>query len=183
MLPLTLCSFFQTWSSSFAEVCDLTEPPLSSVALNVEKGGYDAAELLDHLMSGEKIATRNIIVEPTQVIARRSTDVLAIEDTMVSEAVQFIRQNAKRAIQVSDAVAAVAVSRRSLEQRFRRILGRSINHEIRRVERVARMLLETNRSIGQIALDLGYPGIDHIARHFRAEKGVSPVAYRKLYRS
>jgi LacI family transcriptional regulator len=164
-------------------VCDLTEPPLSSLALNVEKGGYEAAELLDHLMSGKKITTDSIIVEPTQVVGRQSTDVLAIEDRLVSEALQFIRNNAKRTIQVADVVAVARVSRRSLEQRFRKILGRSINHEIRRVrvEQVARILIETNKSIGQIALDLGYPGVDHIARYFRAEKGISPAAYRKLH--
>jgi len=166
-------------------VCDLTEPPLSSVALNIEKGGYEAAELLDHLMSGKKIATRKIIVEPMRVVGRQSTDVLAIEDPMVSEALRFIRGNAKRAIQVSDVVAAVAVSRRGLEQRFRKILGHSINREIRRVrvEQVARFLTETNKPVGQIALYLNYPGIDHIARYFRAEKGISPVAYRKLHHS
>ncbi len=32
-------------------VCELSDPPLSSIALNTERGGYEAAELLDRLNS------------------------------------------------------------------------------------------------------------------------------------
>ncbi len=77
----------------------------------------------------------------------------------------------------------VGISRRGLERRFRMALKRSVFNEIKRVraEQVARMLVETNQSIGQIALALNYPGIEHISRFFRKEKGMSPLAYRKKY--
>ncbi len=166
-------------------ICDLTEPPLTSVALDVEKAGYKAAELLDKLMAGKKVENQKITVEPTHVVGRQSTDILAIDDIAVSEAVRFIRNNSNRPIQVGDIIAAVLVSRRSLEQRFRNIIGRSIFREIRRarVERISNMLVETNLPIAQIALDLGFSGIDHIARYFYAEKGTSPQAYRKSHRN
>jgi len=166
-------------------ICDLTEPPLTSVALDVEKAGYHTAELLDKLMAGKKIEDQKITVEPTHVISRQSTDILAIDDMAVSEAVRFIRKNSNRPIQVGDVVAAVLVSRRSLEQRFLNKIGRSIFREIRRarVERITNMLVETNLSIAQIAIDLGFSGIDHIARYFYSEKGTSPQAYRKSHRS
>jgi len=108
---------------------------------------------------------------------------LAIEDSEVVQAVRFIRKHTKEPIQVGDVVNAVTLSRRVLEKRFRRALGRSVHNEIRRVriEQVARMLMETNLSVSQIALDLGYPGVDHIARHFRREKAMSPLTYRKRY--
>jgi len=166
-------------------VCDLADPPLSSIALNVEKGGYQAAELLDKLMKGEKVESSSITVEPTHVVVRQSTDILAIEDPAVSKAVRFIRENSGKPIQVSEVVLYVAVSRRCLEQRFKIILGRSINKEIKRVrtERISRMLVETDENIGHIALDLGFPGIDHISRYFRAEKGISPQKFRLSFRS
>ena len=94
---------------------------------------------------------------------------------------RFIRQNSKEPIQVSDVVNAVPLSRRSLYQRFRRVLGRSPNEEIRRarVEQIARMLVETDLSISQIASAFGFSGVAHIARYFRREKSMSPLEYRK----
>lgn len=164
-------------------VCDLSDPPLSSIALNFERSGYEAAQLLDKLMAGEKMANQRIVVRPIHIVTRRSTDILAIEDNDIAEAVRFIRQHARESIQVSDVVEVVALSRRSLYKRFRRALGRSPNEEIRRVrvEQITRMLIETNLSVSQIALALGYPGVAHIARYFRREKGLSLLEYRRQY--
>jgi len=164
-------------------ICGLTDPSLSSIPLNFERAGYEAAELLDKLMAGEKLADHNIIIRPTHIVSRQSTDILAIDDREVAAAVHFIRQHASQEIHVGDVVNAVTLSRRVLEKRFRRILGRSVHEEIRRVRvgQVARMLVETNLSVSRIALALGYPGVDHIARYFRREKEMSLLAYRKKY--
>ncbi|UCC21755.1 MAG: DNA-binding transcriptional regulator [Planctomycetota bacterium] len=164
-------------------VCSLSNPPLSSVALNFERAGYEAAELLGQLMAGKKPGNQTIVVPPTHIVARQSTDVLEVEDYHVARAVRFIRQHAKEPIQVEDVVSVAAVSRRGLERRFRRVLSRSVLDEIRRVhvEQVTRMLIETNLSIAQIALTLGYTGVAHIARYFRREKGMSALEYRKRF--
>ena len=167
-------------------VCDLSNPRLSSIALNLERSGYEAAELLDKLMTGKKkMANQKIIAQPTHVVTRQSTNILAIEDSDVAQAVRVIRQHSKEMLQVGDVARMVGISRRGLERRFRMALKRSVFNEIKRVraEQVARMLVETNQSIGQIALALNYPGIEHISRFFRKEKGMSPLAYRKKYSS
>ena len=159
-------------------------PPLSSVALNHEKAGYQAAQLLDKMMAGKKVDSKSIIsLEASHVVARQSTDVLAIEDREVAEAVRFIHRHSSEAIQVSDVADSVAVSRRVLERRFREVLKKSVHDEIRsaRVERASRMLVETDLSVSQIALHLGYPSDKHIARHFRKEKGITPLQYRKKF--
>ncbi len=100
-----------------------------------------------------------------------------------ANAVRFIRQHAKKPIQVTDVVNAAALSRRPLEKRFRKVLNRSILDEIRRVRaaQVSRMLVDTNLSISQIASALGYPTVKHIARSFRSEKRLPPLAYREKY--
>lgn len=164
-------------------ICGLSDPPLSSIPLNAERAGYEAAELLDRLMSGEKMAGQRIIDCPTHVITRQSTDILAIEDREVVDSVRFIRQHSKEPIQVTDVVETTTLSRRALEQRFRNVLGRSVLSEIRRVriELVAQMLVDTTLSISQIALALGYTGVDHIARYFKREMGMNLLAYRKKY--
>lgn len=165
-------------------VCNLSNPPLSSVALNSERIGYEVAQLLSKLMTGEeKMVGQRLIDRPTHVVTRRSTDILAIEDPDIAAAVQFIRLSAGRIIQVDDVVEAATLSRRTLEERFRNILGRSILQEITRLRtnHLCQMLMETKMSVYQIALSMGYPSAENIARYFRREKGMSPIGYRKKY--
>jgi len=163
-------------------LCNLNSPALSSIALNSRRAGYDAAQLLDKIIAGRK-TDRNIIVRPTHIVTRQSTNLLAVDDKEIADAIKFIHGNAKEVIQVRDVVEAAALSRRALEQRFRKILGRSIHDEIRRsrIEHIARLLIETDRPISQIALQLGYPNVDHIARYFKREKSMSPRDFRRLY--
>ena len=164
-------------------ICNLTDPPLTSIVQNAERAGYEAAELLDKMMSGKKASRQTIKVEATHIVTRQSTDILAIEDRDVVEALRFIRQHSKKPIQVSEVVEQVAMSRRSLEYRFRKFLNRSVQEEIRRIriERVIQMLVETNLPVSRIAMALNYPSIEHISRYFRKEKGMSPQAYRKKF--
>ena len=164
-------------------VCDLSHPAISSVALDTEKAGYEAAELLDNLMAGEKMANQKIIIRPTHIVTRQSTDILAIEDPDVVRAVRFIRQHAKEPIQVSDVAKTVEISHRGLCQRFQKTLGCSINQQIKkaRVEIITRMLVETNLTVRRIAMTCGFTSVDHIARYFRKEKGMSLLNYRKKY--
>lgn len=164
-------------------VCTLSDPPLSSVALNTERAGYEAAELLDRMMKEEKKEFTNVIVQPSHIITRQSSDILAIADEDVAQAVRFIREHCRQTIQVSDVVNHVPLSRRVLEQRFRKVLGRSILDEIKRIriEQICQMLMETNLPVAEIAANLGYLSVDHIARYFREKMDMSPLAYRKQF--
>jgi len=164
-------------------VCELTEPPLSSVALDTEAAGYKAAELLDKLMLGGQVRDERIVVRPRRVVMRQSTDVLAVGDKDVLAAVRYIRENSDKIIQVSDVVEHVGISRSRLYQKFQKLLGHSMLSEIRRarVDRITKRLIETDESVKEIAHELGYSTTDHISRYFRREKGMSPVAYRKSY--
>ncbi len=167
-------------------ICELTGPPLSSVAVNTERGGYEAAELLDKMIKnpGKNWANKdNVIVQTMQIETRQSTDVLAIEDESVAKALRYIRMNAKKVLQVDDVANDAAVSRRGLERRFKKFLGRSIHEEIRRVriEEICKLLLETNLSVSQISYSLGFPEIPHMSRFFTRETGMSPIEYRRTH--
>ncbi|MGE5293382.1 MAG: XylR family transcriptional regulator [Solirubrobacterales bacterium] len=164
-------------------VCDLADPPISSIALNTEGAGYEAARLLDRLMKGEPMGGQKIGVSPTHIVTRMSTDVLAVSDQDVSVALQFIRRNPNRLIQVNDVVEATNVSRRVLEKRFKAILRRSVHQEIRRVRvgHIVQLLIGTDMSITEIATHGGFDGVEHIARYFRKETGMSLRDYRKKH--
>lgn len=164
-------------------VCDLADPPISSIALNTEGAGYQAARLLDSLMKGEAMAGQVIPVRPRHIVTRMSTDMLAVMDKDVAAALRFIRRNPNRLIQVGDVVEATNVSRRVLEKRFKTMLRRSVHQEIRRVRvnNIIQLLVGTDMSITDIAAHCGFDGVEHIARYFRKETGASLREYRKRH--
>ncbi len=164
-------------------LCELSDPPLSSIALNTEKGGYEAAAILDKLMAGKHIKGRIISIEPVKVVVRRSTDILAVNDDEVAAAVEYIRNHAREKILIKNVVNATTTSRRNLQKQFRRILGRSILDEIKRVhaEHIAYMLTETNFSLSYIAESLGYNNMYNLSRFFREAKGINALTYRKRF--
>lgn len=161
-------------------LCELCDPPLSSIALNAEKAGYEAAELLDRLMRGEKMPPRQIMIEPTHVVARQSTEIAGTDDAGVAAALRFIRHEASRPLGVPDVAAHVGLSRRSLELRFRRALGHTVLTEIRRaqLERVRAFLIETDLTIGQIAAQCGFANGNYLGKIFRKEYGETPQRFR-----
>ena len=165
-------------------VCDLCDPPLSSVALNTEYAGYYAAELLDKLMQGIPSKGQEIMVDATHIVQRQSTDILAVEDQNVAEAIRFIKKNAKNKFFVNDVVNQTSLCRRSLESRFKKVMHRSIQEEIRRArtELISELLVETDLSVSEITSMFSFTDVEHISRYFRKEKGVGLREFRKNYR-
>jgi LacI family transcriptional regulator len=166
-------------------VCELEYPQLSSIALSVEAAGYAAATLLGELMAGHRTGRtkKRIVVCPLYIAERQSTNVLATEDREVAVALRFIREHVLQGIGVGDVAEAAALSLRALQQRFKRVLGRSIHDEIKRtrIDRMARMLVTTNLSIGEIARSLQCTEVQNIARYFRQRTGLTPAQYRKKH--
>jgi LacI family transcriptional regulator len=162
-------------------VCNLSNPPLSSIALNLEQAGYRAAEHLDGLMKGTVEESATIMADPLWVVARRSTDVIATEDREVAAALRFIRDFAKRSISVDDVAEQAGVSRRWLEIRFRRVLRRSVRDEIQRVRLVytKQLLLETNLPAERIAHLAGFGSLAYLSNVFRREMGVTLTQFRR----
>lgn len=162
-------------------VCTLSDPPLSSVALNFERAGFESAKALDRLMRGRAVPNRKIIVRAIHLVARQSTDTLATQDEHVVKALRFIRTHAQENMGVIDVAKASGLSRRALEKRFRSILGHTILDEIRssRTGQIARMLVETSLPISQIAETLNFPSPQHVARYFRKTRNMTPLEYRR----
>jgi LacI family transcriptional regulator len=160
---------------------NLSNPPLSSIALNLTKAGYEAAELLDNLMRGRIRKPRQIVIEPLWVVPRRSSDVIAVDEPAVAAALRFIREHAKESIGVDDVTREAGISRRGLETRFQTVLGRSIHAEIQRVRlQIAKQfLIETNLSVERIAALTGFCSLSHLGTTFRHETGMTPARYRR----
>lgn len=162
-------------------LCELADPPLSSVISNTHRTGYEAAALLDRMMSGVKVEPEALLIKPFGIKTRQSTDTLAIDDADVAAAVRFIRENAWKGINVSDVLREVPVTRRSLESRFRKILGRTPHEEITRlkIDRVRQLLVETDLPLSAIARRTGFQHDEYLSVAFKKSVGVSPSQFRR----
>ena len=161
--------------------CELSDLPLSSVILNTQRIGFDAAALLAGLMAGESAEALSNLVKPMGVMARQSTDVLAIDDRHIASALRLIREHACDGLDVTSLLRAVPLSRSVLERRFSNVIGRSPNAEILRVRlnRVCRLLSESDLTLAEIAGKTGFEHPEYMSRLFKKKMGVTPGEFRK----
>lgn len=163
----------------------LVTPSLSSIATPVEQIGYEAASQLDRLLKGEELSLEPTLLAPLRVVPRESTDVLTVNDEDVVLAVRFIREHAGQQLQVEDVLEHVPLTRRSLERRFRQLLGHSISDEIRRarIEKAKQLLVTTEMSMAQIAQACGFSSASRLGIVFGQLVGEPPSEYRQRARA
>ncbi len=162
-------------------ICELAWPQLSSIGVPSRRVGYEAAERLDRLMSGmDDAATDTLLLPPTGIVTRHSTDVHQTEDETVNRALRLMRSHVANRINVEDVLREIGVSRRLLERKFAHHLGRSPLREIRRLrfEAARQLLLETRLPLHEIAVRCGCGDASSLVTLFRQEVGMTPGAYR-----
>jgi LacI family transcriptional regulator len=162
-------------------LCRSSNPPLSSVELGTRRMGYQAAATLDRMMDGQKPRQTLQLVRPERVMVRLSSDALAIDDPDVATAARFIHRRACDQITVSDVVDEVAVSRSTLQLRFKTLLGQTIQAEIQRVrlEQARELILSTRLPLKQVAARCGFRHVQYMTTLFRRHFGRSPGQYRR----
>jgi LacI family transcriptional regulator len=166
-----------------AVICETVRPTISSIDLDARRVGYEAARILEQKMAGKK-AKETIVIPPSQVVVRQSTDLMAIEDADVVQAIRFIRNYACAGITVPRVAEEVGLSRRALERRFIRHLGRSPKTEIMRIriERAQMLLTQTDMFRENIAQICGFAFPAYFSRVFHSIVGMTPNAYRRSRR-
>ena len=164
-------------------ICELSDPPLSSIGLDAEKSGYEVARLMEQMIESKTCHGQDIIVKATQVVTRHSTDIFASKDKYIVSALKYIHGNLDKNLKVDQVLREVPLSRRSLEKRFMMTTGYPVYEYIynQRIERFTQLLLETDMTIFEIALDLGLSDSKNIARQFKQIKGLTPMEYRKKH--
>ncbi|MEX2672261.1 MAG: XylR family transcriptional regulator [Phycisphaeraceae bacterium] len=161
-------------------VCELCDPPLSSVEPNTEHIGYAAAALLDRMVAGEPPPQRKMFVPPLGVTPRASTAVWAIKDPHIAAAMRFMRERACDNITVEDVLEHVPVSRSTLERGFVDLVGKTPKAFIRhiQIERVKQLLRETDFPIQKVASIVGFQHVETLCTVFRRHTGQTPGHYR-----
>lgn len=165
-------------------LCDLCDPPLSSVIPNAPRAGYEAAALLARAMAGKRLPVELHEIAPLGVAARQSTDVGAVGDAKIAGAVRFMRDQAAGGANVSDVLRAVPMARTALERRFKAALGTTPHAHLRklRIERVKELLVSTSLPVGEIATATGFEHTEYLSAMFRRECGLSPREFRARHR-
>ena len=161
-------------------LCELCDPPLSSVIPNPRRAGYEAAALLHRMMRGQRVTPRTYAIAPMGVATRQSTDIVALNDRQIATAVRFIREHACQGIDVQDVLRAVPMSRTLLERRFRKLLRRAPYEEIlhQRLQRAKELLAGTDLPVADIAERAGFSSPEYLSAAFKRQIGMNPRAYR-----
>lgn len=161
-------------------LCELCDPPLSSVRPNPREAGYRAAEILRRMMDGKGVEPGPYRIAPLGVATRQSTDMVAIDDPRMAEALRFMRENACAGIGVADIVQKAAMSRTLFERRYRQLFQISPYEGIvgLRVRRASELLLTTDLPVGEICARAGFSSPEYFSAAFKKRTGVGPRAFR-----
>jgi LacI family transcriptional regulator len=162
-------------------LCELSDPPLSSVVPDTLRIGYEAAALLDRLMAGGKAPSRPVLIPPLELVSRRSTDVLALDDPHLAAGLRFIREHTFDPISVNEVARAAGMSRRVFERRFVAQMGRPPKAEVMRLrlERVKQLLADTDWSLAEIAEKTGFKYGEYLHSVFTQKLRITPGKFRR----
>jgi LacI family transcriptional regulator len=166
-------------------LCQMAAVPLSSVDDNGRQTGVEAINILSNMRDGEKPPDGEVLVPPSGVITRASTEITAVGDAELSTALEIIRREACRGLTVESLLENLGVSRGTIERRFRETLGHTPFQEIRRVrfETARRLLADTRLKVAAVGRRCGYRDAKRFTKEFHAEVGVTPTTWRKTHGS
>lgn len=164
-------------------ICNAAKPSLSSIDMADRRCGYEAARMLHQLMEGGKAPKQILHIPPKELVLRRSSDAYAVNDAAMVTALGFMAQNLDRKISVTDIAKAAGIGRQSLERRFRLQLNRTVNDEMirLRISKLKRLLVETEKTIGELSVKVGFGTTANMHVMFRRQTGMTPAAYRKKH--
>jgi len=163
-------------------ICNLSDPPISSIVLEVEKGGYEVGRLIDQMLDENREGPSDIVIRANRFELRQSTEKYNIANEFIAKIVYHIEENYTDEINIDHLTEMVPFSRRNLEVKFKEEMGTSIYQFILncRIDYFAHLLLTTERTLFDLALESGFNDCKNISRIFKKLKGSTPAEYRRI---
>ena len=154
---------------------------ISGVDTRLEEQGYRGAELLDRIMHGGRKPTRPLLIQPSQVITRKSSDVLAVPHDGVCKALRFILAHFADPVLICDIASAAGMSERSLHLYFTKHLGTTPGMKLIevRLQHARHLLANSDDKIEHIANHCGYPSLNAFFIAFKKSTGSTPAEFRR----
>ena len=165
--------------------CECSHVPISSIDLAEEEIARQAAMLLDQLMHGKKPPTEPIIIPPRGVVARKSTDFLAVTDPALKKAVDFVVANLETSASFEQIAAIAGVSRRTLYSLFRRDLRRTPAEFVDqlRFASAKQMLTMEKITLAEAARRCGFGSARTLSRLFKSREGATAQDWKAVHQS
>ena len=165
-------------------LCSLGSTTLTSIQVDIEEGGRQAAALVERLVADPAAPVEDVVLKPVKIVQRMSTAAFATDDQQILKAILFIHKNALKKISVSNVMAEAALSRRLLERRFKSVTGKTLYEYItdQKLKYFAEQLQETDEQVINIALSMGENDTKSISRRFKQIYGCTPVEWREKQR-
>ena len=160
--------------------CEASTVPISSIRIDFESVGFQAAELLDLILDGKPPPAEPILIPPAGIAVRRSTYTLAVEDPASRKAVRFMLDNFASPININDIVTATGLNRRQITYALRKELGKppaELLEDIR-IENACKLLEKTNYPVKRVAYETGLGTALRLQRIFRKRFATTPSAWR-----
>ena len=164
-------------------LCNISDPSLSSIELDVENGGYEVGKLLHQFIEKKITAPVDVIIKPVRIVARGSTERFAVSDKYIGQVLDYIDENYRNPLSVDDLIRIIPYSRRVLEKKFKGETGMSVYQYIQqqRIDKFASLLIATHLPLVEAAANAGFTDYKNISRIFVKMKGMTPLQYRKRF--
>ena len=164
-------------------LCENAQIPISYLKNSEPILAFESVKLLNHLMEKGSKPTKPILVAPQEIVEKRSTDILAINNTDVVRAIRIIWDTVKENISSDDIAKKTGVALRTLQRAFTQYLGRGINEELRRkrLEIIALHLQKNFKNIEELATEYGFSSMSFFRKSFKTTYGLTPNKYRAQY--
>lgn len=165
------------------EACNLAHPHLSSISVPGERLGFLVAEHAQAILE-QKALPDLVELPPINVVARRSTELAAVDDPIVAKALAIMRREAANRVPIAEIIRKLPVSKRSFNDRFLKVIGRTPREELFRIrlEMAKDQLLKTNQTVLHVAMDCGFADTESMVRLFKEATGLTPTQFRRQNR-
>ncbi len=162
-------------------ICNLSDPQISSIVLDAEKGGYELGRKIEMVVKRKDYTPFNITINPLRIELRGSTDKYNVDDIYIGKIIKYIEANFHLNISINQLTDLVPLSRRSLEIRFKKAMGTSLYQFIInvRMNHFINLLTTTKISMSELSIQSGFNDYSNAFRIFKRMKGCSPVEYRE----
>lgn len=163
-------------------VCSFISPSISSIDNGGFRVGSAAVAALSRMMRS-KAARKNppaVRVKPGEVVQRQSTEAYAFEEKWMSDALVYISRNVEKRLTAEDVARFAGRSLPTVEDAFRRALGRTVQQELvaSRLFAARRLLESTSLPVAEVAARSGFASAQYFCRMFKADTGLSAERWR-----
>jgi len=162
-------------------VCEFVSPRLSSVMMDSEGMGYEAASLLHRQLEGEDCTGQVRVLPLVGVIQRESTGFASVDDPLVAQCMRMIEAAEDADVGVEDLIRQTGASRSTLYRRFEKAISLTPAQACQRyrLERALTLVRDTDDTLVEIAAASGYGYASQLSREIKQATGLPPTAYRR----